>query len=481
MRPVAHKLTIHRSSGAKEPLRLRFLDDVEFDEDDLWDYDHLVTSSGDPRAVVADVDPSGPAFAAGLRPDDAVMAVDGQTDIDRDGVFRMLREACADVVLTVRRQPEDTEAEEEELRNIHQNPAPTQAATLRQRGGETLGPTKPEPKATAPPAPVRAPSPPRPRSTPYSDARSLSPTSLLPSPEGRAPGSMAAPLTPRSAKSSMQLHKELAEVGDTMQKMTRKVGQALAIVKGTRGEVEAIVLSVRKSIQLNPSLSEDILPAAAEEQGGSSDQPLAKSLAKSAVNARRAADRAAAASAAEKRLRVELGRSPERDELEAQIEAELHRQRKERRRREMVNKPVVEALQELEEIAMLGYQNLAGHQQQLEHQQRLLEEVYDALGGHYHARYEVVHATNRTAVTRLKDEPTHEVLRIALEREDTARQNCNWAIKAARGERSAVMMQKAEVQRSARLREKMIAQFRHDDLRGTTFKGWGRQELTRIS
>jgi hypothetical protein len=113
----------------------------------------------------------------------------------------------------------------------------------------------------------------------------------------------------------------------------------------------------------------------------------------------------------------------------------------------------VEALQELEEIAMLGYQNLAGHQEQLEHQKRLLEEVYDALGGHYHARYEVVHATNRTAVTRLKDEPTHEVLRIALEREDTARQNCNWAIKAARGERSAVMMQKAEVQRSARLRE----------------------------
>ena len=60
MQPCVH-LTIVRSSGAKEPLRLRFLDDVEFDEDDLWDYDHLVTSSGDPRAVVADVDPSGPA------------------------------------------------------------------------------------------------------------------------------------------------------------------------------------------------------------------------------------------------------------------------------------------------------------------------------------------------------------------------------------------------------------------------------------
>ena len=159
----------------------------------------------------------------------------------------------------------------------------------------------------------------------------------------------------------------------------------------------------------------------------------------------------------------------------------MHRQRKERQRREKVNKPVVEALQELEEIAMLGYQNLAGHQEQLEKQKLLLEEVYDALGGHYHSRDAVVHATNRTAVTRLKDEPTHEVLRIALEREDTARQNCNWAIKAARGERSAVMMQKAEVQRAARLREQMIAQFRHDDLRGTTFKGWGGQELKRIS
>lgn len=453
------QLTLNKKSAA-DPLRLRFFDDEDFDEDDLWDFAIMTTSAGEPRAVVADIDEGGLAYAAGLRMDDAVIAVGGQTDLDRETVRKLLKEAKGAIVLSVRREECPAAA-----------PAVNASPSMHDPRDATS-------RRSPPSAPSRGASSSRPKSAAYTAATPGIHSPALPSPGGHAAGVNAAPVTPRAFKSSLQLHKELREVGDTMEKMTRKVTQALAVVRGTRGEVEACVISVRKSLQLNPSLSEDLAPAAPSRVDDARTVDMAStSSPRSSVAAQRAAERAAATREAEKKMRLELGRAPEREEVEPHIEAELHRQRKERRRREQVNRPVVEALDELEELALNGCEKMAEHEAQLEHQKELLEEVYNALGNHYHARDKVVNAPSRTNVTRLDDHPTHEVLSVASEREDTARHMGNVAMKAARAERSTIAMQKAEVQRAARLRGEMIAQFRRDDLRGTSFKGWSREEL----
>ena len=65
------------------------------------------------------------------------------------------------------------------------------------------------------------------------------------------------PITPRAVKSSMQLRRELQNVGKSLDCMGRRVEQSLAVVRGTCGELKATLVSVRQRLQANPSLTED--------------------------------------------------------------------------------------------------------------------------------------------------------------------------------------------------------------------------------
>ena len=75
------------------------------------------------------------------------------------------------------------------------------------------------------------------------------------------------------------------------------------------------------------------------------------------------------------------------------------------------------------------------------------------------------------------DHPTHEALKLAADREDTARSASNQAVKAAQLEKSRLEAYKADVQRAMLARTQRQMEFKRVDAQGTTFKTWTKEEL----
>ena len=105
-----------------------------------------------------------------------------------------------------------------------------------------------------------------------------------------------------------------------------------------------------------------------------------------------------------------------------------------------------------------------------------LPEHEQDLGAHFDARNQVVNCKQRKA-DLLVDEATHECLRLATEQEDAARWAINEALKAVRRERTAIEVCKADLQRAAQEKLRLMEKYRKDDLRGTTFTSWNKVEL----
>jgi hypothetical protein len=262
-------------------------------------------------------------------------------------------------------------------------------------------------------------------------------------------------------------------VRETIEHSCARVDQALKITCGTRDEVHRCAVSVRKQLETNPSISAGHISTESpprNTEGAAWLSPANKA-------AERATEQRTLEYEAQKTLRVRLGRVPYPDELNDEVAKLRLVKRREQKRQKQVNTPVVEALVELEELCCEGVELLDGHITKLYDVQSQLLEVYEALGAHYNARDAVVATKNRMRVARLEDEPTHEVLSIAAEREDLARVVCNQAVKAARQERSTMAANKAEVQLAVRMRGEMVEQHRRMDKQGCTFKGWSREEL----
>ena len=149
-----------------------------------------------------------------------------------------------------------------------------------------------------------------------------------------------------------------------------------------------------------------------------------------------------------------------------------------RRRREELNRPVVEALTELEETASLGSTSLAAHEATLLRRLDDLYEVYKGLGEHYAAHHVVAAPrADRAKTHRPVEHPTHDALALAAEREDSARMAANLALKAAKLEKSRLEAYKADVQRAMLARTQRQLHFRRVDAQGTTFKAWNKEEL----
>ena len=205
----------------------------------------------------------------------------------------------------------------------------------------------------------------------------------------------------------MQLHNELKGVGRTLERMAKRVDQALSITKGTRREMETTVESARTRLRQNVSLTED------------PNSPAGRA--------------AAAAAVSEVEVAENLEKRFERPISEAELAVELKLEAaKERRRREAVNKPVVEAVVELEETAVLAVASLRAHEEKLTNAMQKLHDIYNHLASHYDAHQKVATARDRAKVGRVVDHPTHESLRLAAEIDDSARKAANDAVKEAR-------------------------------------------------
>ena len=263
-----------------------------------------------------------------------------------------------------------------------------------------------------------------------------------------APG---APITARAVKSSMQLHKELKGVGRTLERMAKRVDQTLTVTRGVRSELEATAKSAKQRLQDNRSLTED------------PNSPAGRA--------------AAAAAVSEVEVAENLEKRFERPVTEAMLKVELKLEAaKERKRREIVNRPVVEALVELEETAVLGVTALLAHEDKLALYIQRLHDIYHHLASHYDAHTRVATCRNRSRVGKLNDHPTHESLALAAEYEDSARNAANKALTAAREQKSLLEAYKADVQRAMLGRTKQIMKFNQMDKAGTTFKTWTAEE-----
>ena len=429
MPPAATPDDVLRIAKGRQSDRLgvRFYDEDGFDDHDLWSRDGATTRAGAPCAVVEAVDLDGAAARAGMEAEDIIVTLNGHAGISREQVLSLLRSFVGTLDIGVRRADGRPRGNAAAVTAVAKLPIARHKELSRGGGGGGRSSARAgiaaKPTVSAPTAATDASGP---------------------------------PVTPRLMKSSIQLHKELKEVGETIQNISDRVEQALVITRGTRNQLATCAESTRKSMETNPSLT-----------GGGAARPQAPTVA-----ATRATERAAATHDADQKLRSRLGREPTQEELDVEVEAELHLQRRDRRRQKEVNTPIVEALTELEETSSNGLELLDGHAEKLEHVLRQLHEVYGVLGTHFWQRDAVVNATNRSAVPRLDDEPTHEALRLAAEREDTARHVSNQAIKAARLEASTMQMNKAAVQRAARRRLDMVAQHYRNDRAGTSFHGW---------
>jgi hypothetical protein len=148
-----------------------------------------------------------------------------------------------------------------------------------------------------------------------------------------------------------------------------------------------------------------------------------------------------------------------------------------RRRRAALNRPLVEALVELEELSSLGVKSLETHEAKLQSGLDSLWEAYRALGHHHDCHRTVARAADRAKVLKPHEHATHEALRIAAEREDTCRRDANEALHAAKAERSRLMSGKSDVQRAmlARAQEQMV--HKRMDAQGTTFRTWNARDL----
>ena len=282
-------------------------------------------------------------------------------------------------------------------------------------------------------------------------ARSRPPVPGLPEVE-HAGSSGGAPLTARAVKTSMQLHRELRGVSRTLERMATRVDQTLSVTKGTRKEMEATLESARTRLSQNASLTED------------PNSPAGR--------------KAAAAAVSEVEVAENLEKRFERPISEAELAVELKLEAaKERRRREAVNRPVVEAIVELEETAMLGVAALRVHEEKLTSMMQRLHEIYHHLASHYDAHEKVATARDRARVGKLNDHPTHESLRLAAEIDDSARKAANDAVKAAREQRSLLESFKADVQRAMLTRTKQLMEYHRMDKAGTTFRSWNTEEL----
>ena len=427
-------------------LGVRFFDEDAFDDLDLWDRAGATTSKGEPCAIVEALDPNGAGARAGMEENDIVASLNGHEDVSRDEVLSVFRNFAGRIVITVKR------ADGVSRGNQSDGLPPSILSTPM--------PRQPQPRAS----PVARAVVSSQRQPPHGDS---SPSAK---PAADAPASNSGPpITPRLMKSSIQLHKELKEVGETIQTISDRVEQALVVTRGTRNELRSCALSTRKNLESNPSLTRGTSKEAAPF---SPSEKETVSLA-----ATRAAGREAAVHEADNKLRTRLGRAPTPEELNTEVVAELYLQRRDRRRQVTANTPIVEALVELEETSTNGVQLLGEHETKLERILQQLHEVYGELGAHFWQRDAIVNTSNRSAVPRVDDEPTHQVLRLAAEREDTARYLSQQATKAARLEASTMQMNKAEVQRAARRRIDTNAQYYRNDRQGTTFHGWSKEEL----
>ena len=259
-------------------------------------------------------------------------------------------------------------------------------------------------------------------------------------------------LTARGMKSSMQLCRELREVRDKIHFMEKRVEQAYKATRGTRLEFHQSVESCKHSLEQNPSLAVD-------PRG-----PEALAAAEAAVDVDKIKER----------YLEQYGAKPTEKALK--VETKLATGTAVRRREE-ANKPVVEALAELEEIASLGVETLQMHEERLFGFLSItLPEHEQDLGAHFDARNQVVNCKQRKA-DLLVDEATHECLRLATEQEDAARWAINEALKAVRRERTAIEVCKADLQRAAQEKLRLMEKYRKDDLRGTTFTSWNKVEL----
>jgi hypothetical protein len=259
-------------------------------------------------------------------------------------------------------------------------------------------------------------------------------------------------LTARGMKSSMQLCRELLEVRDKIHCMEKRIEQAYKATRGTKLELRQSVESCKRSLEQNPSLAVD-------PRG-----PEALAAAEAAVDVDKIKER----------YLEQYGAKPTEKALK--VETKLATGTAVRRREE-ANKPVVEALAELEEIASLGVETLQMHEERLfVFLSITLPEHEQDLGAHFDARDQVVNCKQRKA-DLLVDEATHECLRLATEQEDAARWAINEALKAVRRERTAIEVCKADLQRAAQEKLRLMEKYRKDDLRGTTFTSWSKVEL----
>ena len=373
------------------------------------------TPAGD--IAVEEVGAKGLAAKAKLAANDTILSINGERPTDVKDASTMLRSPKGEIVMKVQR---------DSASSAPRTKSPSRPARSPASGGTdpftTLGPSMAVP-----------------------------PLKLAPD---AASHPVAGPLTARAMKSSMQLHKELRGAGRTLERMATRVDQCMQVVTGTRFELSAAVDSVRQRLQTNPSLAED------------PHGPAAQAAASAAVRD----------DVIEAGLHARFGREPTPGELA--IELRLARI-KERKRREAVNTPVVEAMQELEEIAELGSNSMAQHEVKLEMCREKLRAIYTTLGTHYYEHEGVVRTNDRSRIGRVMDHHTHEALAVAAECDDFCRVTINAALKAARGERSQLEVCKADLQRAMLARTRALEEYKRMDKAGTTFKSWNSEELKR--
>ena len=357
------------------------------------------------RPVVRAVTPGGLADEAGVKANDIVVSANGSAEITILDMGKMLRDdSTGDIHLIVkRRQPRAQRGG-----GVSAGPSAMGAS------GGVLG-------ATAPPPPD------------------------IEQPSG-------IPVTARAVKSSIQLDKELRDVGRTLEKMTKRCSQTLMVVRGVRKELLATQKSVRARLESNPSLTSD--PRGKEAQA--------------------AAEAAVSDIAVAESLTERFGYEPTESMLTTELRVEKSKMI---RRAQTLNKPVVEALVELEETATLGAGLLERHDVKVQAYLEQLWEVYASLRGHYEAHHTVASPkADRARVHRLHDHATHEALEIAAQREDSARNAANQALKCAQQEKSTLEAYKADVQRAMLARTQKQMAYKRMDNQGCTFKPYTSEE-----
>ena len=431
------QVEVCRSSGTS--LGLRIASDKELDKRRLWGLpeirlpDKLGQAPFRQRPVVAWVDPQGGAARAGLLLDDVVLAINGHLNpssvdfgdlIGTDGTSTF-------IVRPVAHLP--SVASMSKQLPLKAKGSTAKPCEKQMRQGDVLSELTGSPTSSftaVPTAVVWVPVP-----------RVLTTTAL----------------TPRGMKSSILLHKELKDVSRSMSKMMTRVDQALAVVRGTQQELFASVESCRKNLEQNPSLR--LQPTDSDALEEARDEVRKDVIRETYIE--------------------RYGVEPSEATLKHEFKLEVS---KVARRRSEANKPVLQAMAELEEIASLGAQTLGTQEETLLNfltvalPQRVLE-----LDGHCSARHQVVQTKDRFTVSHLEDHATHECLRLAAEQENSARAAVTEALKIVRRERSALEVCKADLQRAMQEKGRILARHRVNNRRGTTFTAWNSEDIKNMT